>query len=109
MATKAVALLLSLLAIAAPLTLAAQVSPPATNPPGTTGAPGDPPPAGGDEAAQRTIFGPTHRLTIVLGALLVVVALGLFVAGIRRGPRAADRASRRREQPVPRGRNDRAA
>jgi hypothetical protein len=105
MVTRAAALLLSLFALAVPLTLAAQVSPPA----GATGAPGDPPPAGGDEAAQRTIFGPTHRLTIVVGAILVVVALGLFVAGIRRGPRAAGRASRRRGEPVARGRDDRAA
>jgi hypothetical protein len=103
MVTKALALLLSLFALAAPLTLAAQ-----TSSPGTTIAPEQAPPAGGDAAAQRTIFGSTHRLTIVLGAILVVLALGLFVAGLRRGPRAVDRAARR-DEAVTRERNDRVA
>jgi hypothetical protein len=109
MITRATALLLSLLALAAPLTLHAQTSPPAANQPGTTGGPGDPPPAGGDAAAQWTIFGSPHRLTVVIGAVLVLLALGLIVAGIRRGPRAAERRSRRREERASRGRHDRAA
>jgi hypothetical protein len=109
MITRAAALLLSLLALAAPLTLHAQTTPPAANQPGATGGPGDPPPAGGDAAAQWTVFGSPHRLTIVLGAVLVVLALGLIVAGIRRGPRAAGRAARRRDEPATRERNDRVA
>jgi hypothetical protein len=109
MVTRAVALLLSLLVLATPLILHAQTSPPASDQRGTTGGPGDPPPAGGDAAAQWTIFGSPHRLTVVIGAVLVVLALGLFVAGLRRGPRAAGRARRRREEAAPRERDDRVA
>jgi hypothetical protein len=106
MMIKAAASLLILVSIAAALTLAsAQVSPPAPNHPGTTATP----PAGGDEATQRTIFGPTDRVTIVLGAVLVVLALGLFVAGVRRGPRTGERTRRRGNEPVARGKADRAA
>jgi hypothetical protein len=108
MVTRAAASLLILVSIAVALTLAsAQASPPAPAPdhPGTTATP----PEGGDEAAQRTIFGPTHRVTLVLGAVLVVLALGLFVAGVRRGPRTGERTRRRGHEPVTRGKTDRAA
>jgi hypothetical protein len=106
MVTRAAASLLILVSIAAALTLAsAQVSPPAPGHPGTAATP----PEGGDEAAQRTIFGPTHRVTLVLGAVLVVLALGLFVAGVRRGPRTGERTRRRGDEPATRGKTDRAA
>jgi hypothetical protein len=80
----------------------AQVGAPAPDQPGTSVAPAPPQP--GDEAAQRTIFGPTHRVTVYLGAILVVLALGLFVAGVRRGPRVARRMPGRPDE-----RDDRAA
>jgi hypothetical protein len=82
---------------------------PAPAPPGSVpGVAGTPGPAG-DEAAQRTIFGPTRRTTVVLGAVLIVIALGLFAAGLRRGPRAADPAHRHRSRPHRPRRHDRAA
>jgi hypothetical protein len=80
----------------------AQGAAPAPDQSGTSVGPATP--QRGDEAAQRTIFGPTHRVTLYLGGILVVLALGLFVAGIRRGPRAARRVPGRRDE-----RGDRAA
>jgi len=99
---------LGFLVLAATLAGQAQVS---SDGQGTTVAPPpapSSPPAGGDAAAQRTIFGPGRRTTIVLGAILVVVALGLFAAGVRRGPRVG-RKPDERQAPVTRGRDDRAA
>ena len=103
MATKLPVLLLGLLLIVATGASAwAQTAAPAPDQSGTSVGPA--PPQRGDEAAQRTIFGPTHRVTLYLGAILVVLALGLFVAGVRRGPRAAGRTPGRRDE-----RGDRAA
>jgi hypothetical protein len=103
MTTRWAAALLSVVLIVVMVASAwAQGGAPAPDQSGTSVAPA--PPQRGDEAAQRTIFGPTHRVTVYLGAILVVLALGLFVAGIRRGPRAARRAPGRRDE-----RGDRAA
>jgi protein-S-isoprenylcysteine O-methyltransferase Ste14 len=75
MPTTRIAVLLAGLVALVPLATA-QVSPP-----------------GGDVAAQRTILGSAPWITVALGLVLLVVAIGLLVTGLRRGPRAVDRVA----------------